>query len=123
MSSRLRVRLRKSPISYTQRTWGTVRALGLHKVNDTVEVPDNPATRGMVRAIRFLVEVEPVGAPVAHAGGHGPAHEEAAAHEEPVAVARTRSKKASGATAGDAPSGEAPAATESPATDGGEGRP
>jgi large subunit ribosomal protein L30 len=63
MSSKLRVRLRKSPISYTDRTRGTVRALGLHRLHETVEVPDNPATRGMVRAIRFLVEVEVIGAP------------------------------------------------------------
>jgi large subunit ribosomal protein L30 len=123
MSSRLRVRLRKSPISYTERTRGTVRALGLHRLNETVEVPDNPATRGMVRAIRFLVEVEPVGAPAAHAGGHGHAHEEAA-HKAPAAAARTaRSRKASDASASEAPAGDAPAAPEAPATDGGEGRP
>jgi large subunit ribosomal protein L30 len=35
-----------------------VRALGLHRIGDTVEVPDNPATRGMVRQVRFLVTVE-----------------------------------------------------------------
>ncbi len=62
MAGKLRVRLVKSPISYTARAHGTVRALGLHRINDTVEVPDNDATRGMVRAIRFLVEVEPVAA-------------------------------------------------------------
>jgi large subunit ribosomal protein L30 len=35
-----------------------VRALGLRRIGDTVEVPDNAATRGMVRQIRFLVSVE-----------------------------------------------------------------
>jgi large subunit ribosomal protein L30 len=66
---RLRVRLHKSPISYTAKARGTVRALGLHRMHETVEVTDNPATRGMVRSIRFLVEVEEVPAeqPV-HAG-------------------------------------------------------
>ena len=63
MSARMRVRLLKSPISYTAKTRGTVRALGLHHVNDVSELPDNPATRGMVRAVRFLVEVEPAEAP------------------------------------------------------------
>ncbi len=58
MPGKLRVRLRKSPISYTAQARGTVRALGLHRLHETVEVPDNPATRGMVRAVRFLVEVE-----------------------------------------------------------------
>ncbi len=61
MPGRLRVRLRKSPISYTAQARGTVRALGLHRLNDTSELPDNPAVRGMVRAVRFLVEVEEIG--------------------------------------------------------------
>jgi large subunit ribosomal protein L30 len=67
MPDKLRVRLRKSPISYTAKARGTVRALGLHRMHETVEVPDNPATRGMVRAIRFLVEVEEV--PAEHPAG------------------------------------------------------
>jgi large subunit ribosomal protein L30 len=60
MPGKLRVRLRKSPISYTAKARGTVRALGLHRLHETVEVTDNPATRGMVRAVRFLVDVEVV---------------------------------------------------------------
>ncbi len=58
MAARLRVTLHKSPISYNAKARGTVRALGLHRVGQAVEVPDNPATRGMARAIRFLVDVE-----------------------------------------------------------------
>ena len=58
MSARLRVTLRKSPISYTARTRGTVRALGLHRSGESHVLPDDPAVRGQVRAIRFLVEVE-----------------------------------------------------------------
>jgi large subunit ribosomal protein L30 len=58
MPARLRVTLRKSPISYTAKTRGTVRALGLRRIGQTVEVADNPQTRGMARAVRFLVEVE-----------------------------------------------------------------
>ena len=61
MAGRLRVTLRKSPISYTARARGSVRALGLHRIGQTVELPDNPAVRGMARAVRFLVEVEEVG--------------------------------------------------------------
>jgi large subunit ribosomal protein L30 len=66
MSPKLRVRLRKSPISYRQEARGTLRALGLRHINDIVEVADNPATRGMVRAVRFLVDVEEIGG-----RGHG----------------------------------------------------
>jgi len=54
----LRVTLRKSPIGYTAAARGTVRALGLKRVGHTVSVADNPATRGMLRAVRFLVTVE-----------------------------------------------------------------
>ena len=58
MAGSLTVTLRKSPIGYTAATRGTVRALGLRRVGQTVEVADNDATRGMVRAVRFLVTVE-----------------------------------------------------------------
>ena len=58
MPARLRVTQVKSTISHIQRNRATVRALGLHRIGDIVEVPDNPATRGMVRQVRFLVTVE-----------------------------------------------------------------
>jgi large subunit ribosomal protein L30 len=58
MPGKLRVTQTKSTISHIARNRGTIRALGLHGIGDTVEVPDNEATRGMVRAVRFLVAVE-----------------------------------------------------------------
>ena len=58
MPGKLRVTQTKSTISHIARNRGTIRALGLHGIGDTVEVPDNDATRGMVRQVRFLVEVE-----------------------------------------------------------------
>ncbi|MBA2556536.1 MAG: 50S ribosomal protein L30 [Chloroflexi bacterium] len=60
MADKFRVTLKKSPISHRQAARGTVRALGLHRLGETVEVVDNPATRGMARAIRFLVQVEEI---------------------------------------------------------------
>jgi large subunit ribosomal protein L30 len=57
----LRVTQTKSTISHIARNRATVRALGLRRIGDTVEVPANDATRGMVRQVRFLVEVEEVG--------------------------------------------------------------
>ncbi len=36
----------------------TVEGLGLKKVNKTVVLPDNAATRGMVQQVRHLVKVE-----------------------------------------------------------------
>jgi large subunit ribosomal protein L30 len=60
MPARLRVTQVKSTISHIARNRATIRALGLKGIGDTVEVPDNQATRGMVRAVRFLVQVEEV---------------------------------------------------------------
>jgi large subunit ribosomal protein L30 len=58
MAGRLRVTQTKSTISQIHRNRATVRALGLHRIGDTVTVPDNPATRGMVRQVQFMVAVE-----------------------------------------------------------------
>lgn len=35
----------------------TLDALGLHKMNHTVEHEDNPCIRGMINRVRHLVEV------------------------------------------------------------------
>ena len=65
MAARLRVTQTKSTISHIARNRATIRALGLKRIGDTVEVPANDATRGMVRQVRFLVTVEEIddGAP------------------------------------------------------------
>jgi large subunit ribosomal protein L30 len=60
MPAKLRVTQVKSTISHIARNRATVRALGLKRIGQTVEVPDNDATRGMVRQVRFLVSVEEV---------------------------------------------------------------
>jgi large subunit ribosomal protein L30 len=58
MAGKLRVTLVKSTVSTNQSARGTVRALGLDRIGHTVEIPDNPATRGMVRAVNYLVTAE-----------------------------------------------------------------
>jgi len=60
MADKLRVTQVKSTISHIARNRATVRALGLKRIGHTVEISDNPATRGMVRQVRFLVSVEEV---------------------------------------------------------------
>jgi large subunit ribosomal protein L30 len=57
MAGSLQVTQIKSTIGHIERNRATVRALGLKRIGDTVIVPDNPATRGMVRQVRFLVRV------------------------------------------------------------------
>ena len=76
MAAKLRVTLVKSPISHTSRTRGTVRALGLHRLGETVELPDTPHIRGMTRAVRFLLQTEEIdtdaaAAPSVEAAGEG----------------------------------------------------
>jgi large subunit ribosomal protein L30 len=56
----LRITLVKSPIGYSQRHKDTVRALGLRRLNQTVEQPDTPTMRGMVAKVNHLVVVEVV---------------------------------------------------------------
>ena len=57
--AKLKVTLIKSPVSHTQRTFGTMRALGLRRIGQSVVIDDTPELRGMTRAIRFLVKTEP----------------------------------------------------------------
>ena len=54
----LKVTLVKSTIGAVPKHKRTVEALGLKKVNKTVVLPDNAATRGMVQQVRHLVKVE-----------------------------------------------------------------
>jgi large subunit ribosomal protein L30 len=53
----LRIKLVKSPIGYSQRHKGTIRALGLKKMYQTVEHVDTPTLRGMLYKVNHLVEV------------------------------------------------------------------
>ena len=54
----LKVTLVKSTISAVPKHKKTVEALGLKKLNKTVILPDNAATRGMVQQVKHLVIVE-----------------------------------------------------------------
>ena len=58
--AKVRVKLVKSVIGCPERQKATVRALGLHKTNSTVELEDTPQMMGMVKAIHHLVKVEAI---------------------------------------------------------------
>ncbi len=47
----------RSGIGFSLRQKRTLRALGLRKMNQRVERPDNPAVRGMVAKICHLVRI------------------------------------------------------------------
>lgn len=54
----LKITLVKSPIGAIPKQRATVAAMGLRKMQQTVELPDNGATRGMIQKVRHLVKVE-----------------------------------------------------------------
>jgi len=54
----LRITLVRSPLGNTQRHKDTVRALGLHRMHQTVEQVDSPQLRGMLAKVAHMVKVE-----------------------------------------------------------------
>ena len=62
MAAKLRITLRRSTVGTNPSARGTVRALGLDRIGHTVELADDPAVRGPVRAVRSLLDVEEVDA-------------------------------------------------------------
>ncbi len=48
---------RKSAIGYRQDQKDTLRRLGFRRLNQTLELEDTPAARGMVNKVQHLVEV------------------------------------------------------------------
>ncbi|HTI13916.1 MAG TPA: 50S ribosomal protein L30 [Dictyobacter sp.] len=58
--AKLRIKWVKSSIGYPKDQKATIEALGLHKLQHTVEHEDHPAIRGMVHKVRHLVQVEEI---------------------------------------------------------------
>ena len=56
----LKVTLVKSVIGAVPKNRKTVESMGLRKLNKSVVLPDNEATRGQIRQISHLVKVEEV---------------------------------------------------------------
>jgi large subunit ribosomal protein L30 len=59
MAPRLRVTQVRSVIDRPKDQKRTVRALGLHRINDSVVKEDRPEIRGMIAKVQHLVRVEP----------------------------------------------------------------
>ena len=55
---KLRITYVRSIIGRPQKHRRIIEALGLRKLNQTVEHQDNPAIRGMVRKVSHLVRME-----------------------------------------------------------------
>jgi large subunit ribosomal protein L30 len=54
----IQITLVRSPIGYSKRQRRTVQALGLRRLNQTVEHADTPVIRGMIAKVNHLVAVE-----------------------------------------------------------------
>jgi large subunit ribosomal protein L30 len=54
----LKVRLVKGLRGTQARHRLSVKALGLNKLNDVRELPDNPSVRGLIAQVYYLVRVE-----------------------------------------------------------------
>ncbi|MDO4616489.1 MAG: 50S ribosomal protein L30 [Lachnospiraceae bacterium] len=54
----MKVTLVKSTIGCIPKHKKTVEAMGLKKLHQTVELPDNAATRGQIKQVGYLLKVE-----------------------------------------------------------------
>ena len=60
MADKVKVTLIKSTIGAVPKNKKTIEALGLKKLNQVVELPNNAATQGAVRKVAPYVKVEEV---------------------------------------------------------------
>lgn len=58
MAEKLKLTYFRSAIGRSKDQKDTVRSLGFHRLNQTVEKPDNESVRGMIYKVRHLVRVE-----------------------------------------------------------------
>ena len=55
---KLRITQVKSAIGYSEKHKDTLRALGFHRIGQTVEQVDTPALQGMLRKVNHLIKIE-----------------------------------------------------------------
>lgn len=58
MAATLKITWKKSAIGYKEDQKGTIRALGLRRLGQTVVHSDSPSVRGMIRKVKHLLAVE-----------------------------------------------------------------
>ncbi len=60
MANKLKITWTKSGIGTQSRHRRTIKALGLRRLNHSVIKVDNPAVRGMIDSVSYMVRVEEV---------------------------------------------------------------
>ena len=58
--ARLRIKWIKSDIGFSADQKRTMKALGFHRLQETIEKEDSPTVRGMITKVSHLVKVEVV---------------------------------------------------------------
>jgi len=58
MAGNLKITMIKSMNGRPEKHRKVLRSMGFGKLNSTVELPDNPATRGMIAKVIHMVKVE-----------------------------------------------------------------
>ncbi len=58
--AKLRIKWIKSDIGFAREQKRTLKALGFHRLHETVEQEDSPSVRGMIAKVNHLVKVEVV---------------------------------------------------------------
>jgi large subunit ribosomal protein L30 len=56
--AKLRIKWIKSDIGFARDQKRTLKALGFHRLQETVEKEDSPSVRGMITKVSHLVKVE-----------------------------------------------------------------
>ena len=57
---KLKITLIKSPIGYKEKAKKTIEALGLRKINQSVEHNNNECIMGMIKIVDYLIRVEEI---------------------------------------------------------------
>tara|TARA_Y100000746_G_C15390731_1_gene402099 strand:+ start:50 stop:238 length:189 start_codon:yes stop_codon:yes gene_type:complete len=59
-NKKIKITLIKSPIGYKQKAKRTIEALGLKKLNQSIEHNQNESIKGMIKTIDYLIKVEEI---------------------------------------------------------------
>jgi len=59
-NKKLKITLIKSPIGYKEKAKKTIEALGLRKINQSVEHNNNECIMGMIKIVDYLIKVEEI---------------------------------------------------------------
>jgi len=59
MAKEIKVTLRRSTIGRKPEQRRTLTAMGLRRIGQSTLMPDNEATRGMIKKVEFMVDTEP----------------------------------------------------------------